>query len=110
MRPPCEAVVKKSLPVLRSLVAKELIGKYGFSQVEVANKLGMTKAAISQYKSKKRGDKKIVTTKITSRVSAVGHQIAKEIVERKLSNVDVAPYLCKLCFNHKGDKTTRLIA
>lgn len=59
MRPPCEIVVKQVLPAFRALVAKDLIGKYRFSQVAAAKELGTTQAAISQYLCSKRGEKKV---------------------------------------------------
>ena len=48
MKPSCEVVVKYVLPVFRAMVAKELIVKYKLSQNEVAQKLGITQAAVSQ--------------------------------------------------------------
>ncbi|WP_455369900.1 transcriptional regulator [[Eubacterium] cellulosolvens] len=107
MRPPCETVVKKSLPILRSLIIKDLIEKYDFSQVEVANKLGMTQAAISQYVSSKRGIKKSTKLEMSSELKKMARQIAKDIAENKQSNFDVTPHLCDLCLGYRGKKNTR---
>ncbi len=57
MGPRCETLGKYVLPVFRSLVAKELISTYHFTQVETAKKLGTTQAAISQYINSKRAFK-----------------------------------------------------
>ena len=92
LRPPCETVVKKSLPILRSLIIKDLIEKYNFSQVEVANKLGMTQAAISQYVSSKRGIKKSTKLEMSSELKKMARQIAKDIAENKQSKFDVTPH------------------
>ena len=46
---PCEIVVKTVLPVMRAMVAKELIKVYNLKQVEVADLIGVTQAAVSQY-------------------------------------------------------------
>ena len=53
----CEVVARYILPIFRSLIAKDLIEKYNFTQVEAAEKLGTTQAAISQYLHSKRGYK-----------------------------------------------------
>ncbi len=55
----CESVARNVLPLYRAYVAKELVEKYGFTQVSAAKKLGTTQPAISQYLSSKRGRQKI---------------------------------------------------
>ena len=100
-------MVKKSLPILRSLIIKDLIEKYDFSQVEVANKLGMTQAAISQYVSSKRGIKKSTKLETSSKLKIMARQIAKDIAENKQSDFDVTPHLCNLCLGYRGKKNTR---
>jgi len=50
---PCELVVRKLLPGIRSAVAKKL-KEEGKSQREIAHCLGITEAAVSQYFSRKR--------------------------------------------------------
>jgi predicted transcriptional regulator len=81
--------------------------KYDFSQVEVANKLGMTQAAISQYVSSKRGIKKSTKLEMSSELKKMARQIAKDIAENKQSKFDVTPHLCELCLGYRGKKNTR---
>ncbi len=50
-----EAVSKKILPSLRALVAEVLINNYGYTQTQVAEALGVTQPAVSNYLSGKRG-------------------------------------------------------
>lgn len=107
LRPPCETVVKKSLPILRSLIIKDLIEKYDFSQVEVANKLGMTQAAISQHVSSKRGIKKSTKLEMSSELKKMARQISKDIAKNKQSDFDVTPHLCDLCLGYRAKKKTR---
>ena len=59
MDPQCEMVGKYILPIYRSLLARELVEKYDFSQTQAAKRLGTTQAAISQYLSSKRAFKGI---------------------------------------------------
>lgn len=54
MKLPCENAVWYLLPRIRADLARELV-KQGMSQIEAADKLGITPAAVSQYLHKKRG-------------------------------------------------------
>ena len=61
MKTPCELVVGKILPSLRASVVKELSLKHDMKQSEIARKLGITQASVSQYLSSARaGDKKMI--------------------------------------------------
>ena len=61
MKTPCELVVGKILPALRASVVRELSGKYNMKQSDIAKKLGITQASVSQYLSSARaGGTKIV--------------------------------------------------
>lgn len=52
---PCEYAVWKILPVIRKELACCMVREFGLTQKEAAEKLGITPAAISQYKCNKRG-------------------------------------------------------
>ncbi len=97
MRPPCEPVVKLVLPAFRSLVAKELIEKYGFSQVAAAKKLGTTQAAISYYLCSKRGEKRMKELEAMSSVRAITDQVAGGIATQSLSPFEAMLKFCELC-------------
>ena len=51
----CDAMVRKYLPAMRAEMVYRLVNNQGFSQSDAAKKLGVSRAAISQYMSKKRG-------------------------------------------------------
>ena len=52
----CETLFNNALPAeVKSIITKELIETYGFTQEEVADKLSMTQPAASQYLSGARG-------------------------------------------------------
>ena len=55
MKPFCEIIVKEVLPAFRALLAKELMDNYNMTQDKVAKKLGITQAAVSQYRRELRG-------------------------------------------------------
>ncbi len=97
MRPPCELVVRYVLPAFRSLVAKELVEKYNFSQVSAAEKLGTTQAAISYYLYSKRGDKRIKELKSIASVQSAASETAKDMANGEVSPDDALLRFCKLC-------------
>ena len=99
--------MKESLPILRSLIVRDLIEKYHFSQVEAANKLGMTQAAISQYVSSKRGIKKSTKLQKSSKLKIMAHKIAKDLAENKRSDFDATSRLCDLCLGPRTKKNTK---
>lgn len=99
MKYPCEKVTKFFLPAYRSLIAKELIDNYGFTQVEAANKLGTTQAAISHYLSSKRGEKYIKEIQNNSKVRSTINKVVKELALRKSSPEEMMPELCDLCMS-----------
>ncbi|TRO60755.1 helix-turn-helix domain-containing protein [Candidatus Bathyarchaeota archaeon] len=107
LRPPCEEIVQEFLPTFRSLIAKELIEKYNFSQVEVAEKLGTTQAAVSQYLSSKRGQKNFSKVKSMTRVKTVANEVAKDMAENKLEEFDITSSFCKLCLELRTNQPRR---
>jgi predicted transcriptional regulator len=53
---PCEIIVWYILPGIRKELAMSLIEDHKMTQTKVASLLGVTEAAISQYRSSKRGN------------------------------------------------------
>lgn len=98
MYPLCEVVGRFVLPIFRSLVAKELIEKYNFTQVEAAEKLGTTQAAISQYIHSKRGFKNIGQFEgILPTIESAAEEIARGIATGKMNADEVVLSFCKMC-------------
>jgi predicted transcriptional regulator len=60
MRFESEVVSEELLPAVRSVMAERLKQEYGLKQHEVAEVLGVTQPAVSQYLNKKRADKEAV--------------------------------------------------
>ena len=96
--PPCEVVTKYLLPIFRSMVAKELVEKYNFTQVAAAERLGTTQAAISQYIHSKRGYKGIKQFKdILPDIQSAASETAKGIATGKIRTDEIMLRFCKLC-------------
>jgi predicted transcriptional regulator len=51
----CDTLARNLLPRLRAEMVHRLVYQHGVSQSEVAKRLGVSRAAISQYMSRKRG-------------------------------------------------------
>jgi len=97
LRPPCEIVVRYVLPAFRSMVAKELIEKYGFTQVAAAKKLGTTQAAISYYLDAKRGGKRLKQLESSPAIQAAITSIAEGIANEKMKPQEAMAEFCSLC-------------
>ncbi len=103
MGPRCETLGKYVLPVFRSLVAKELISAYDFTQVQTAKKLGTTQAAISQYINSKRAFKGIAQIdKLLPQIHAMAKKTAKQLANNELTPEQVSVDFCKLCTSFCG--------
>ena len=51
----CDSLVRRLLPQMRAEMVYRLVHERGISQSEVSKRLGISRAAISQYMSRKRG-------------------------------------------------------
>jgi predicted transcriptional regulator len=87
MRFYCEIVVGEVLPSLRALITNELMKNYDLTQQQVADKLGLTQPAISQYMKYLRGEngKKLQKNK---KLMAIVKKFSKDIASGKISSDD----------------------
>jgi predicted transcriptional regulator len=92
---PCEIVIWKILPTIRSELARNLVQEYGLSQRESAKRLGLTDAAVSQYLSQKRGTTKVTDEKLKKEIREAARRIATEETEH------VVAELCLICHYFK---------
>ncbi len=101
----CENVARHILPLYRSFVAKELIKKYNYTQVQAAKKLGTTQAAISQYMASKRGHKGIPNyDEIAPLVQKAAVKVAKRIATMNISPKEFSASFCELCKSLRENK------
>ncbi len=96
MKPFCEVMVRDILPVIRALIAKNLVTKHGFTQQLVAKKMGTTQPAISQYRSNLRGYKTKLIRK-NPEVMNIIENISEKIARDELSLHDLMLDICNLC-------------
>ena len=74
---PYEIVAKSALPALRAMVAKRLQEDFHLTQQQVAKRLGVTQASISNYARKTRG--MMVNLESDTTVAKAADRIAVEL-------------------------------
>lgn len=90
----CEYFTKKILPNIKKELAYVLYTKYNLPQTDIAKKLLITQASISQYFSGKRC--KYNYTFSDEELSII-NKITEELANNNKSLKDMTDYLCKLC-------------
>jgi predicted transcriptional regulator len=95
---PCERVRFVILPHIRKELAICLVEQFRCSQRKAAEKLGITPAAVSQYKSKKRAGDQIFTEEFKAEIST-----SADLINTHGSRI-VESELCRLCilFRNNG--------
>ncbi len=88
---PCENIIWYGIPVIRRELAFCLINRFGLSQKEAADKLGITPSAVSQYISKKRGKITILDEKIIEEINLSAKKINNQ--GESILNSEI----CKIC-------------
>jgi hypothetical protein len=87
----CETAVWEILPVIRKEFAKNLIEVYKFNQKKVSEILGISEAAVSRYRSRKRGNIKISDNKILNEIKKSTDRIVKDNANTVLAET------CRIC-------------
>lgn len=80
------------LPAVGAELARELVGR-GMPQKEIAKRLGITPAAVSQYVTGKRG----ADVKLGKRSLAEVHRLADEVQEGKADEAKMIRAMCGIC-------------
>ena len=102
MKTPCELIVGKIMPSLRSAVVKELSNKYRMKQAEIAKKLSITQASVSQYLSATRAaDTKMVDS--FPKIKGYATEIAKRIAAGE-GKFEWSVVLCDACKDIRADE------
>jgi predicted transcriptional regulator len=81
---------------MRYGIANELMKNYGWTQVEVSDKLRITQAAVSKYMGGKL-DEKAKEFAGTSEIRSAARKIAKEIADGRVRPSDSIAELCFVC-------------
>ena len=95
MSVPCEVAVKCVLPVVRAMVARELMTTKGLRQVEVANLLGVSQPAISFYQRNIRG--KAIDLENDKEIRRMISKVVGSLAQGSLSHRDLILMYCGIC-------------
>ncbi len=77
------------IPATRSIIARELVTRYNFSQDDVAAKLGITQATVSNYLCGNRGNDQIIRKlRSDDKIMEFVHDIAENLSK----NYSFTPY------------------
>jgi predicted transcriptional regulator len=92
---PCEVAVKCLLPVVRAMIAKELMMKHKLKQVETARLLGVSQPAISLYFRERRG--KAIDLENESDITFLIENLAASLASGNSSSQDFISAFCEIC-------------
>jgi len=97
MKPPCMLIVVNVLPIIRALIAKQLIEKYNFKLVDAARKMNVTPSAITQYLKGSRGGKILKEIKECDALNEAVTVIAEELSKEDSNMEKVLEKICESC-------------
>ena len=87
---PCEVALWHILPCIRACLARELV-KMDLTQQRVADILGITQAAVSQYIGEKRGKFRTKDNQAYRLVEDLAKDLKKDEVD------DISKRICQIC-------------
>jgi hypothetical protein len=95
MSVPCEVAVKCVLPVVRAMVARELMTSHRLRQVEAAGILGVSQPAISLYYRNIRG--KAIDLENDHEIKRLVVNMAELLAKGSTSHRDSILMYCEMC-------------
>ncbi len=99
---PYEIISKSALPAFRAMISKRLRESYDMTQQEVADRLGVTQASISNYARKARGV--MVNLEADSGVAKAADEVARVLSSEHSDQREVLRLMTEVCdyirFNH----------
>ena len=99
---PYEIVSKSALPAFRAMVSKRLTNDYSMTQQEVATRLGVTQASVSNYARKARGT--MLDLEIDENIRKAADQVAQLLASDKPDQREALRLMTEFCdyvrFNH----------
>ena len=90
----CEIMAQDVLPSVRAIMSKELISEHKMSQNDVAQLLGVSQPAVSQYMRQLRGSSELVANeKIHNDIKV----LCAKAKDKKLSETELVKELDDIC-------------
>ncbi len=99
---PYEIVSKSALPAFRAMVSKRLTENFNMTQQEVANRLGVTQASVSNYARKARG--MMLDLEIDENIAKAADRVAELLASERPDQREALRLMTEVCdyvrFNH----------
>ncbi|MBP2030134.1 putative transcriptional regulator [Methanohalophilus levihalophilus] len=92
MRPTCEIMVQRVLPAIRAEVARTMMIEFGCTQQRVAEVLGLSRAAVSQYVSEKRGADVGFSVETLAQIQIFAEELLEDLTPR-----EKVAKMCEVC-------------
>ena len=97
LKPPCLVVVRYILPAVSAHIAKELTERHGLKRSEVARKMGITPAAVTQYLESIRGGAAMDLIERSEEATQIIAKTADGLARDEFSVYDVLGNICAVC-------------
>lgn len=104
MKPPCEVVVKRVLPAIRAMLVEDLAQRHELNQTEIAERLGITQPAVSQYLSSSRGTGGVGGILKEKGLDKDLREFSDLIASRDASRSQIIKKYCELCSSMGRDE------
>jgi uncharacterized protein len=99
---PYEIVSKSALPAFRAMVSKRLTDDYSLTQQQVATRLGVTQASVSNYARKARG--MMLDLEVDENIRKAADRVAALLASEKPDQREALRLMTEVCdyvrFNH----------
>jgi hypothetical protein len=86
---PCETAIWEIIPIIRKEIVCCIVREHGLTQKDAAKLIGITPAAVSQYRCNKRADKEIKNPSILNEI--------KISAEKIINNGNHISEICRIC-------------
>ncbi len=93
MKTTCEIMVQKVLPAIRAELSRAMIFEHGCTQQDVADILELSRAAVSQYVSEKRGAEVGFSEETQNEI----RKFASVLLNQNLSSQEKTKGMCDVC-------------
>jgi uncharacterized protein len=93
MKTTCEIMVQKVLPAIRAELSRTMIFDYGCTQQDVADVMELSRAAVSQYVSEKRGAEVGFSEETQNEI----RKFASVLLNQGLSSQEKTKGMCGIC-------------
>lgn len=106
MKPYCVTVVKYVLPAMRVLITNELMEKHGLRKIEVADRMSISPAAVTQYSKGLRGSHYVKEISGSEEVMKKISEISEAVADDEADLEAIMENMCEVCSLIRSRKKT----